>query len=84
MNTGEPTKQWRKKRERKEKKNTSLFYLFYWVCPLGTNTIILEEEPQVRKCLHQIIYKQVCRAYFCLMIDVGGPRPLGVGPHLGP
>lgn len=70
--------------EKERKKRKEKHISFYWVSPVGTNTIILEEEPQVRRCLHQIIYKQVGRAYFCLIIDVGGPRPLGVGPHLGP
>lgn len=69
-------------KERKKRKERPIS--LHWVCPLGTNTIILEEESQVRKRLHQIIYKKVYRAYFFLLIDVGGPRLMGVVPHLGP
>jgi hypothetical protein len=38
-------------------------------------------EPQLRKCSHQTACGQVCGAFYCLMIDMGEPGSLWVGPH---
>lgn len=38
--------------------------------------VIWEEDPQLRKRLHQIACRQVFLAFSWLRIDVGGPSPV--------
>ena len=51
------------------------YSLFCWLKNWCKLTSSGKREPQLRKCLHQIVCRQVCRAFFRLTIDMGDLRP---------